>query len=238
MKILVTSDTHGNLEGLDISLADIICFAGDIAPLHGRGKWHVYDQKKWMEKKFCKWAISNPEKQFIIVPGNHDFFPIAAQKFQNTVTEQINWNIDWPVNVTMLIDDMVTINGVSFYGSPWVPIISHSWAFEAENDVLEKKFSMIPENLDVLLTHSPPRIDGSFIDTSMQYGLHGPFGSKELANTIAEKQPRYTFCGHIHSGDHQPMHIGKTECRNVSRVDEDYDIAYEPFIFEIDREQL
>ena len=43
MKILVTSDTHGNLEGLDISTVDVICFAGDIAPLHGRGKWHVYD---------------------------------------------------------------------------------------------------------------------------------------------------------------------------------------------------
>ena len=97
---------------------------------------------------------------------------------------------------------------------------------------------MIPENLDVLLTHTPPHIDNSFIDTSMQYGLRGPFGSKELANAIAEKQPRYAFCGHIHSGDHQPLHIGKTECRNVSRVNEDYDIAYEPFIFEIDCEQL
>ena len=39
------------------------------------------------------------------------------------------------------------IDGIKFYGTPWIPIISYSWAFEAERDVLSKRFSAIPHPL-------------------------------------------------------------------------------------------
>ena len=41
MRIMATSDLHGNLEGLDPKGADVVVFAGDIAPLRGRGPWHI-----------------------------------------------------------------------------------------------------------------------------------------------------------------------------------------------------
>jgi hypothetical protein len=47
---MAISDLHGNLEGLDPSGADVVVLAGDIAPLRGRGVWHVNDQKKWINK--------------------------------------------------------------------------------------------------------------------------------------------------------------------------------------------
>ena len=50
MRIMAISDLHGNLEGLDPSGADVVVLAGDIAPLRGRGAWHVNDQKKWINK--------------------------------------------------------------------------------------------------------------------------------------------------------------------------------------------
>ena len=50
MRIMAISDLHGNLEGLDPSGADVVVLAGDIAPLRGRGVWHVNDQKKWINK--------------------------------------------------------------------------------------------------------------------------------------------------------------------------------------------
>ena len=49
MRIMATSDLHGNLEGLDPTGADVVVLAGDIAPLRGRGVWHVNDQKKWVQ---------------------------------------------------------------------------------------------------------------------------------------------------------------------------------------------
>ena len=50
MRIMAISDLHGNLEGLDPSGADVVVLAGDIAPLKGRGVWHVNDQKKWINR--------------------------------------------------------------------------------------------------------------------------------------------------------------------------------------------
>ena len=35
MRIMATSDLHGNLEGLDPKGADVVVLAGDIAPLVG-----------------------------------------------------------------------------------------------------------------------------------------------------------------------------------------------------------
>lgn len=232
MKILVTSDTHGMLNSLEsyIPDCDVICLAGDIAPTKGFGKWHVYDQKKWIEKKLNCLAKAYPKKQFVFTPGNHDFFPVGMQMFGNIGHD---WTCHFEPNVHMLIDREVVIDEIRFYGTPWVPIINYRWAFEAEHDVLKQKFSLIPENLDVLLTHSPPHLSISEpIDYSLQT-LNGPFGSHELADAVFAKTPRYLFCGHIHSGSHEKFMFNATECRNVSCVDENYEIAYDPYVFEI-----
>ena len=37
MRIMATSDLHGNLDGLDLTGADVVVLAGDVAPLRGRG---------------------------------------------------------------------------------------------------------------------------------------------------------------------------------------------------------
>ena len=48
----------------------------------------------------------------------------------------------------------------------------------------------------------------------------------------------HLFCGHIHTGDHEPLTIthedgSTTVCFNVSRLDERYEIVYEPRLLEI-----
>ena len=79
---MATSDLHGNLEGLNPQGADVVVLAGDIAPLRGRGPWHINDQKKWINKKFREWTESYPDIQFVVIPGNHDFYPIAHILFK------------------------------------------------------------------------------------------------------------------------------------------------------------
>lgn len=69
MRIMAISDLHGNFEGLDPSGADVVVLAGDIAPLRGRGVWHVNDQKKWINKKFREWTQSYSDVQFVVTPG-------------------------------------------------------------------------------------------------------------------------------------------------------------------------
>ena len=59
-----------------------------------------------------------------------------------------------------------------------------------------------------------------------------------LLDALKERRPRYALCGHIHTGDHTPITLrhpdgSETVVRNVSRLDEDYRIRYEPFVFEL-----
>jgi len=230
MKVYATSDLHGNLEGIDPSGCDIAIIAGDLAPLNGFSKWHLQDQKKWIEKKFFELTAKHPDIEFIVVPGNHD----KCLSPSNTISYPgISWNIAWPKNVHLLIDSCITVKGLKIYGMPWVPVISHCWAFEAEHDKLKDKCNLIPSNLDILVTHSPPHINDSCIDRSIQNGGYEAFGSNELSQAIFDKKPRYLFCGHIHSGTHGGVAFEDCMCYNVSRVDEAYDIAYKPTVKDI-----
>ena len=61
------------------------------------------------------------------------------------------------------------------------------------------------------------------------------FGSRVLAATIARVKPKLAFCGHIHTGDHRVHDMVHengliTKIYNVSRLNEDYIVAYEPLI--------
>lgn len=229
MRIMSTSDLHGKLEGLDPKGADVVVIAGDIAPLRGRGPWHLNDQRKWINKQFRNWTASFPDVRFVVIPGNHDFFPIAHLLYNDM---GIDWDYGFSPNVNFLVDSAVEIDSVKFYGTPWVPIISYSWAFEEEPDNLTRRFSKIPAGLDVLVTHSPPHIPGNDVDRSLQTNSQH-FGSAELTEAILKKSPRLVFCGHIHTGLHGGIDLESSRIYNVSRLDEDYEIAYEPTWVEI-----
>ena len=229
MKIFATSDLHGQLEGLDPSGYDLVIIAGDIAPLKGFTKWNMYDQKKWIQKKFVSWMESCPNTQFVFVPGNHD---LSLEYERICRIRDFDWRVRLPDNAHMLYDSGIELLGLKIYGTPWVPIISYMWAFEAEHDKLVKKFSKIPYDLDILITHAPPHISNCVLDYSLQTG-NGPFGSNELTQALYDKQPRMCFCGHIHSGDHSPFKFDNCTIYNVSRIDERYEIAYEPTIVEV-----
>ena len=95
----------------------------------------------------------------------------------------------------------------------------------------------IPMREDILLTHTPPRIRHKKIDVSIERNTPH-LGSLELTDAILAREPRFVFCGHIHTGDHNPLvvtnHDGsETIAWNVSRLNEDYRICYEPFILEL-----
>lgn len=230
MKVLATSDLHGNLNDLNFESADIVLIAGDFMEQKGFGKWRMQDQKKWLYEKFFPLVEKHTNVHFVAVPGNHD---LCLDWRLTSKFKDMNWNIKWPKNFHLLVDEMIELNGLKIYGTPWVPVISMIWAYEAEHDALVKKFSKIPANLDILLTHTPPRIPDSCIDRSMQWGGYEAFGSSELAQAIFEKRPKNLFCGHIHSGTHGEVMFEGCKCYNVSRVDENYEIAYEPAVVEI-----
>lgn len=239
MKVLATSDMHGNLDRIDLTNVDLALFAGDIAPLRNITSWDAYDQLKWMNTKFYDWCSQWPKIKIVFVPGNHDFFPIIKETFGYKLLDR-DLSLKLASNASMLIDQGIDIQTSScdstslihVYGTPWVPIINYRWAFEAEHDKLVKKFSQIPKGVDILITHTPPRFN--YLGVSLEYGVESEnFGCSELADEVFKKEPKMCFCGHIHSGSHSMAVLGRTHVWNVSRVDESYEIAYEPVVINV-----
>ena len=226
MKLYAVSDLHGNLAGLDPQDADVVVIAGDVAPMKGWGVWHVNDQVKWMNQKFAAWCEQYPKAEFAVIPGNHDLF---AQR------DDVPTKLMLPRNVHFIVDDIVEVKGLRIAGSPWIPPISGRWAFETNDEAdLARHFKWIPEGVDILVTHTPPFVEGWNVDVSLQ--TQSPhFGSRALAAAIARAKPKLVFCGHIHTGDHRVHELVHadgliTKIYNVSRLDEDYAVAFEPQI--------
>ena len=121
-----------------------------------------------------------------------------------------------------LRDNSVEIEGKLFYGTPWISDLP-KWAFNKTEKELEGIFKNIPKKLDVLLTHMPPAIGsvGIVLQRGCNYG--SDYSSQALADAILSRQIKYSFCGHVHSGNHV-LHEYKPECfiQNVSIKDEDY----------------
>lgn len=220
MKIIAASDIHGRLDLLHPDDADIFVIAGDIAPTPFMPMAVITGyQQHWIHSDFLPFLKRYPKTQFVFTPGNHDFWSDTPFQF-----------VKWPDNAHCLIDDGFEYKGLSFYGTPWCPTINGRWVWEANERSLGLRFRMIPKGLDVLITHTPPLVEESAIDTPIEgIWANTHLGSSVLTKAIEKVKPRFVFCGHIHTGDHSSCKIGDSECRNVSLLDERYEPAYEQF---------
>jgi len=210
-----------NPAGFDISI-----IAGDIAPLSRA--FDVNEQKDWWRRKFVRWAEKFTNTHFVLIPGNHDILLRDDPDYVRKIL---------PDYCTLLIDETATVAGKVIYGTPWVPVINHRWAFEADDEMQQRKlYEAIPGSLDILVTHTPPTNGIDTYDVSLQdadYRTLRHFGSAALYKAINEKQPKTCVFGHVHSGSHNPHQLGETLMWNVSRVNESYIPHYDPTTFEV-----
>ena len=237
--LAATSDLHGYLEGIqevcETRKVDILVIAGDIEPADP-----FVSKPYWFERKFFP-LVRKLGCEVVAIPGNHDFW--LSAKYISISRNEKN---DYPKNFHLLIDEEINIRGIQFYGTPWVPIINGTWCFEEEDDDLIDRFNMIPEGLDVLISHSPPMLRHKVIDVSLDNPTECQrhFGSKSLTKAIAAKQPKVVLCGHIHSGEHSCNSIATglqmqyTLAWNVSRVNEQYRIAYKIKLLELNKDAV
>lgn len=58
-------------------------------------------------------------------------------------------------------------------------------------------------------------------------------GGKSLADAICRVQPRYVFCGHLHTCKDKYLKLDNTEIYNVSILDNNYKKIYEPLYLNI-----
>ncbi len=208
MKIVTISDTHGFHDLLSLPSGDILIHAGDVS---GRGS-----ESEVMG--FLEWFADLDYVYKIFIAGNHDFY------FEKNQPEKIKAII--PENVIYLNDSGISLNGLSFWGSPVTPWF-YDWAFNRNRGSdIKKHWDLIPQNTDILITHGP--VFG-VLDRTM-HGLN--VGCEMLKNALESIRPKAHICGHIHEAYGQ-VQTENTLYINASVLDVRYRMANAPVVFDI-----
>lgn len=212
MSIIIISDTHGKHEQLKLPDADMIIHCGDSTTV---GKEHeIY--------KFMKWYSNLDQYKYkIIIAGNHDWLFERNSALAKTYI---------PENVIYLEDEEVIIKGIKFYGSP-VQKPFFNWAFNRPEIVLKKHWKAIPDDVDVLITHTPPYGIGDYVSNGYSTDRHQ--GSPSLYKEVVERiKCSLSVFGHIHEGYGIKM-INNTTFINASVLDENYMCVNNPILVEL-----
>jgi Icc-related predicted phosphoesterase len=72
----------------------------------------------------------------------------------------------------------------------------------------------IPSNIDILVTHCPPK---GILDDN------GRWGCPILRELIEDAEPKMHLFGHCHETAGEKVKVGKTEFWNVGKIKEHYD---------------
>lgn len=223
MKFLATSDIHGYLPNITEEF-DLLMICGDICPATDHS---VYYQEKWVKTIFTQWINSLPYKtawsKVILVPGNHDFWferMSVAQKLEiemlcshrMKILRHDEYEFEYPVSDGL--DSLI------IFGTPYCSIFGH-WAFMVNDETLEKKFSQIENDVDILLSHDSPNIYGLGDVTEGPFKREGS-GNPILARHIERIKPLILHTGHFHSGNKNFEERNGTWMANVSYINEDY----------------
>lgn len=206
MKLVLLSDTHMGHEDVVVPSGDILVHSGD-ATFKGSIK---------EVSAFGKWFSSLPHKYKIFVAGNHDWLFEKQPALAKSLLP----------NIIYLEDSFVEIEGLRIWGSPVQPWFC-DWAFnKIRGAEIKRHWDMIPENLDLLVTHGPP------------YGIldecpgDGHVGCADLLNAVYRVKPKIHLFGHIHEGSGIVIKDGITFV-NGSIMDGMYNVMHQPRVIEL-----
>lgn len=214
MRIVCISDTHNCNEQVAVPDGDLLIHSGD-ATITG-----TPDEIKL----FNRWFASLPHPLKIFVAGNHDMLfeqrPDEAQALLD-------------IGVFYLQDSAIELEGLKIYGSPWQPRF-YDWAFNLMRGAeLADKWKLIPDDVDVLVTHGPPN---GILDLVPRQGWDENTGCEELRKRVEEiaefgRLKLHVF-GHIHCGYGVQEELG-VKFVNASICDEDYRPSNKPIVIDI-----
>ena len=224
MKVVCISDTHGNnLSNIKIPNGDILIHTGDFTKF-GSFK-EVFE--------FNKQLGLYPHKYKIVIAGNHDI--ILDDKYYHKYLNDVNIfkrNGKDPKqmlnNCIYLNNESVVINGYNFYGSPYQPYFKNmGFNLERHSIEIKENWEKIPENTDILLTHTPPFGYGDYSEKGVNLGC------KDLLNQIKKIRPKYNIYGHIHEGygiylDDDTCFINSSSCCVENKI------RNKPIVFYLD----
>ena len=214
MRIVCISDTHNCNEQVAVPDGDLLIHSGDATIT---GTLHEI-------KLFNRWFASLPHPMKIFVAGNHDVLFEQRPDDAQTLLD---------LGVIYLQDSAVELEGLKIYGSPWQPRF-YDWAFNLmRGEEMAEKWALIPNEIDVLITHGPPN---GILDLVPRQYWDEKTGCEELrkrVETIAGSgRLKLHVFGHIHCGYGVHEEFG-VRFVNASICDEEYRPSNRPIVIDI-----
>lgn len=202
MKIDCVGCLHGHhpkLEG-----GDLLIVTGDLT-----ARDHLASE--WV--KFYKWMHNLDYKYKVIIGGNHD------NMFQTNKYEIIfeHWK---SIDSTYLCNSETEFEGLKIWGTPHSLLFDgvnpRCTAFMGTEEELKKEYDKIPEDIDILISHTPPH---GILDMNKDADH---CGSIALRETMMRVKPKYLICSHIHEQGGKEVDLVMTKVINCSYVNERY----------------
>jgi len=216
MRIVAISDVHGEWSKIDFPPGDILVLAGDLLPddfsMHA-GRNADYQLPKL--ESLNHFVGQLPYKHVLMIGGNHDWCLDIRKEQSRALMTRIKY----------LEDSGITIDGVRFYGSPWVPNLD-GMAFFMPTAGRKDKWAAIPVETDVLITHAPPH---GILDWHPKYEY---LGCTALSHRLTEIKPQAHIFGHIHCA-YGKREVGGIRYFNCAMMDEGYVPTNPPHVFDV-----
>lgn len=232
MEITCISDLHGHYPKLEGG--DLLIIAGDFT---ARDTQYEY-------VTFFTYLEKQNYKKIIFIGGNHD-----NQLERSTPTypwNQTVFSISHKNNIEYLCDSGTEFEGLKIWGSPWTLSFQgmnqkcKAFTCETEKELAEK-WKLIPDDIDILITHSPPY---GILDKAIRHDcfsmseppiqLYEHAGSKSLYSFLKYvERPKLHVFGHIHEayGQKEVFHTYNDKMMisiNCSYVNELYQPVNKP----------
>jgi len=176
--ITILADTHSNHKQLKLTGGDLLLHVGDFSNLG------THDEIQ----SFLAWFDRQHYIHKVYIAGNHDL------SYERNIPLKNKFLALYP-HIHYLEDSGIVLEGIKIWGSPWSPAFCN-WAFNLprKSKYLQEKWNMIPDDTDILMTHTAP------------YGIFDPnydgisVGCELLREAIIDIAPRVHCFGHLHSG--------------------------------------
>jgi predicted phosphohydrolase len=179
MRIVLISDTHCLHNVLTMPHGDIIIHSGDYS-LEGT----IAETGA-----FFNWFQNLPYKHKILIDGNHE---------RNHEKEYALFKSMIPENVIYLENSGIKVEGLKIWGSPNTPAFKNWGYMYHTEDEAKRLWGMIPDKLDILITHGPPykMMDFSTYEAEDRTDQH--VGCKILRKAVDDIKPNLHVFGHVH----------------------------------------
>lgn len=181
-KIFHVGDTHTFHNELIVPEVDIMIHSGDAT-----NPKDPYINEREM-REFIGWYETVNIEYKIFIAGNHD----------TSIERKLVVKKDFEkAGIIYLEHESVEIEGLNIFGSPYTPTFGN-WAFMKAREKIDRVWQTIPNNVDVLITHGPPK---GILDLSENKNHELEFcGCSALRKHVLDRiKPKLMCFGHIHN---------------------------------------